>query len=656
MSLELPQILVRNSFNILGLSSSSALKEIRKRSQQLLQLAKIDEIQEFDADIGHVREFRNESEVRLALERVSGIKERLSEIFFWFDDHNIENQRAIALISQKKYSTAIEILDQTDSTSVDWLGCKNLALALMFQTFATSDLISFSRSLELWKCIIDSEDFWKFYEMHYLLHDEFGTSSSLFQEFKGSIYEFLSVKAISFYHQTRNPESIGIYYSIFGKIGTSVDIQILQPIVLKIKKEIEDLEKIAAESESDEESESIENLIKLALKKIDKYFLELDKFDLLSYSPLLVLRNDTAEELRSMCIGMYNQNCLSTELAIIVLDQSAKLVVSEAIASKIESDKKQLEENEMWKRVSKVIASKNEFNDESDKEADEESELMKVISVRANRSKRLIAEQKIKEARSEYLNLDNELGMQDYDSFKAARIILLIGFCSQLMEKGHELFDKKMFGIKILAIDGILNRRNHKNSIHAFECAIEILTDRLYLLSFINPSSDRASLLSTLESISNSLKNCEITSLINHHQAYLESIDEIANRQENENTQAVIRQLGAAVCFNVFYRRFRWILRRKMWKWVGWGAAIAFYFLIIMNNDKTEAKPSKQSTYRANTSYSKATSQSLTSEEKKIIEYLQKNEPEALKKIRKDGYSDKQIARYVIEHADDEEE
>ncbi|CDR33821.1 hypothetical protein [Criblamydia sequanensis] len=59
--------------------------------------------------------------------------------------------------------------------------------------------------------------------------------------------------------------------------------------------------------------------------------------------------------------GMYNQNCLSTEVAILVLDQGAKHVVSETIASKIESDKKQLEENEMWKRVSKVIATENKI-------------------------------------------------------------------------------------------------------------------------------------------------------------------------------------------------------------------------------------------------------------------------------------------------------
>lgn len=235
MSMQLPQVLIRNSFNILGLSSSAALKEIRKRSQQLLQLAKIEEIQEFDADIGHVREFRSEGEVKLAFERISGIKERLKEIFFWFDDHNIENQKSIALISQGNYQEAIDILDRTKTTIIDWLEYKNLALALIFQAFASSDLKSFCRSLELWKEIVESDDFWKFYEKHYLFHDELGTSSSLFEEFRGSIYESLSTKVVSFYHQTRKTEVITLFYQIFNLIGNSIDTQVIQPQQLGVK-------------------------------------------------------------------------------------------------------------------------------------------------------------------------------------------------------------------------------------------------------------------------------------------------------------------------------------------------------------------------------------------------------------------------------------
>jgi hypothetical protein len=283
------------------------------------------------------------------------------------------------------------------------------------------------------------------------------------------------------------------------------------------------------------------------------------------------------------------------------------------------------------------------------------TQLWKTVVPRFEKIKELIAKRKIQEAKSEFLKLDNELSQKDDESSSGTRVNLLINYCSHLIEKGHQLFEKKMLGIKTLAIDGLLNWPKHRDAIHLFEHAFEILTDRLYLLSFINPSSDRADISKTIESISSSLKNCEITSLVDYHQAHLETIDETANQQENENTQIVIRMLGAAACFKVFYRRFRGVIRRKTLKWLGWGVVIAFYCFVMMNND-SKSKTSKQSTYRSNSSYSSTSTQSLTHEEKKVIEYLQKNDPAALRKIRKEGYSDKQIARYIIEHAEDEEE
>lgn len=652
MSMQLPQVLIRNSFNILGLSSSAALKEIRKRSQQLLQLAKIEEIQEFNADIGHVREFRSENEIKLALERISGIKERLREIFFWFDDHNIENQKSIVLISQGNYQEAIDILDKTNAAKIDWLEHKNLALALMFQAFASSDLNSFYRSLELWKQIAESEDFWKFYEKHYLLHDELGTSSSLFEEFRGSIYESLSEKAVSFYQQTKNPESIGLYYSTFGQIGKFIDADVLQPIILKIKKELEDLVALGNDLQACALGEFLksppmkldtkdfppppemtgtvvcratqESLIKRGIKRVHRHFLDLDKFELSDYSPLAVLRNNSAEKLRSISVDIYNSNC-SPEIALLLLEQGSKLAVSDAITMKIETDQTTIKETQLWK----------------------------TIVDRFEKVKELITERNIEEAKNQFLFLDNELAQKNDESSRGARVNLLVSYCSHLMARGHDLFEKKMFGINTLAIDGLLNWPKHRDSIRSFEQAYEILTDRLYLLNFIDPSGDRAILLKTVESISNSLNTCEITSLVDHHQAHLETIEKTANEQENENTQLAIKMLGAAACFRIFYRRFRGVIQKKTWKLIGWGIAIAFFFLVIMDS---ESKPSKRPTYRANSSHSTATSQPLTYEEKQVIEYLQKNDLESLKKVRKQGYSDKQIARYIIESAADEEE
>ncbi len=620
MTVQLPQVLIRNSFNILGLSSSATLKEIKKRAQHLLQFAKIEEVQEFDIDIGHVCEFRNENEVRVALERLSGIKDRLREVFFWFDDHNVENQKAITLISKGNYSKSIDILEKTDKASVEWLKYKNLALALFFQAFDSFDIKVFRRSLESWKSIVESDEFWNFYEKYYLLHDELGTSSSLFQEFRASIYESLSAQTVSFYHQTQNPEVVGIYYHTFGQIGKSTDVEVLQPIVLKIKKEIEELEKIA--------SESIDNasLVKRVLKKIHNQFLELDKFALSEYSPLTVLRNDSAEKLRSISIDIYNKDD-NIELALIFLDLGAKFAISDVIANKIEADKKQLKENILWKTISPQFDSVKEF----------------------------IAERKIEEAKSSYLKLDDELAKKDDESVIGIRVTLLISFCSQLVEKGHELFEQKKFGIEILAIDGLLNGRNHRDAILAFEYVVEVLENRISLLSFVELTSDRSDPLKVIDNMLASLKSCELPNLIYEHESCLKLIDVLANGQENENTQIAIRLLGGAVCYSIVYRRIRGLKQKKMWKWIGWGAAIAFYFLVVMDNDIPTPKSSHKPTYRASSSPPTSPSQILTYEENQLIQYMQKNEPDLLKTVRKEGYSDKEIAQYVLKLAEEEE-
>ena len=603
MSNQLPQVLIKNSYNILGLSTAATLKEIRQRSQQLLQLAKIEEIQEFDTDIGNIREFRNESEVRLALERIFGIKDRLREVFFYFDDHNKENQKVVSLIARGNYQKAIDALDKTDKASLDWLGYKNLALALLFQAFGSDDLNSFCRSCELWKHIVESEDFWKFYEKHYLLHDELGTSSSLFQEFRSEIYEYLSAQTVSLYHQTKDSTVVGVYYSTFGLIGKSIDVEVLRPIVLKIKKEMADLEKIASEEDSSED------LLIKALKKIHKYFLELDKFKVLEYSPLTILKNDSAEKLRSLSIDIYNQGD-NSGLAQLFLDQSAMLAVSDSIVRTIEADIEQLKNNEWYS-------------------------LWETVSERFEKVKELILNQKIRDAHKMYLKLDDELGDYDDESSRRVRVHLLIEFCSDFMAKGHELFNKKVFGMDT-PLNSLLYWKNQRDAIYVFEIAYEIMMKRLYLLSHINTSLDIQGITDVITGAASALKNCEVTSLSDSYRNYDNQIKEIANSQKYISVQNTIVLLGQSACDGMLYRRLRAAIYIRMGKTIGW--VVCMVFLIFMRT------------------VSKSSSSSLNKEEKEAIEYLQKNKPDLLNEIRKEGHSDKEIAQYVIEHADDEEE
>ncbi len=535
---QLPQILVRNAFNILGLPSSAPLKEIRKRSQQLLQLAKIDETPEFDSDIGSVKECRHENEIRLAVERVSSIRDRLQEFFFWFEDQKITD-----CISQENYQQALKSLGDRIKTDSGWLEKKDQALILIFQAFASSSIDSFYQSVELWKSIAESDEFWKFYEKHYLSSDELGTSAELFKEFRSTFFETLSEQAVAFYHQTKKPDAIGICYSAFGHIGKTAEKEVLQPLILKVKREIEALEQKL-------DSGLGVGPLEAALKSLNKYFDELDDFKLLGYAPLSVLKNHIAEQLRSFTVDIYNQN---TNLDMTpYLNQISKLAISETLLEEIKADKKQLKDNEAWE----------------------------LVADRYNSIKDLIAEHKFEEAKNRYLQLDKELIAELPDLSESARRQLLLNYCSLLVEKGHELFDTHKFGIKIVGISEILNRKIQNESILIFEHVKAILQERLQLFHFEDPASDKMNLLQAIDSVSADLSQCKLSSLLDRHQAYLQVIEEISYQQPDEDTQTAIQLLGMAASFSISYKRSRKLYRQEIWTWAS-GIAIGLLYIIF---------------------------------------------------------------------------
>lgn len=604
---QFPEILIRNSFNVLGLSPSATLKEIRKRSQELLQLAKIEEIQEFEVDIGHVKEFRRESEIRLALERISGIQGRLKEIFFWFVDHRLDNQKALEHISKGNFQKALDIFDSSNS---DWLDKKNLALTLMIQAFAFSSLEALLESLAIWKLIIDSDEFWEVYKKYYLLHDELDTSTVLFEEFRSSLFEVLSTIVASFYHQTKGSKAIGAFYSVFGRIGKAIDTEILNPTIQKVKNEINALEEMQA---SHFESFTIQKI----LEKVRRYFAELDKFGLENFSPLIILKNDTSQKLRSIAIDIYNQDG-DNETAGLLLKCGSEIAISEDIQNTIAYDQKQLSKNEAWQSISQ----------------------------RFDEIETLITNRRFEEAKSLYLQVDNTLMTEATEAAANNRIQLLVTYSSILMTRGHELAQKREFGIRILAISGFLNRYSQKDGIRAFSDALEIINDRLYLFNFIEAKSNRDKLSQTVDTISKNLRNCELTSLIDRHESSLQEFENIADEQTNDETQTIIKFLGAALCYSILYQRLYELTQRKMWKWIGWTAASLFYFFVVMGDDKPASNTShKTSSYKTKTS----SSYGLTAQEEDTIEWMDILFEDGLKNLRKKGYSDRQIAQAILE-------
>ena len=73
-----------NAYNVLGLDSSASEKEILKRSREIENLLKIDEIPEYELDLPFSKEVRTETKVKKAAERLTTPDKKIIETFFWF--------------------------------------------------------------------------------------------------------------------------------------------------------------------------------------------------------------------------------------------------------------------------------------------------------------------------------------------------------------------------------------------------------------------------------------------------------------------------------------------------------------------------------------------------------------------------------------------
>lgn len=91
----------------------------------------------------------------------------------------------------------------------------------------------------------------------------------------------------------------------------------------------------------------------------------------------------------------------------------------------------------------------------------------------------LVANQNFQEAKDSYLALDKTFIEEDAETSVEVRLQLLINYCSLIIQKGHELFEHKRFGVKVLALQFLLNRKSQKKAIKLFDQAVELLKNNI---------------------------------------------------------------------------------------------------------------------------------------------------------------------------------
>lgn len=293
-----------NAYSILGLDTSVSQKEISKRSKEIVNLLKIDEMPEYDTDLKSVNNIvRDEATVNDAVQRLSSPIKRIQEYFFWFEIENDQDENNLDLLRDNQYDEALERWQKRAEKSLT--AKRNFAIASSILLNHTGYKKYLKLSIDAWGDVVNSDKFWSHFEKVYALNDEIGTSKSAIDGFRSKALDYLS----DFYADvSRIKKNNGIYATFataFGTKGQKVQDEVLAPIFEQINSASEQLRQLNASQDnklSSQESMAIKRLV----KKVQDLFEEVKELGLYDDSHSMVVRDRAAEAINIVAVDLFN--------------------------------------------------------------------------------------------------------------------------------------------------------------------------------------------------------------------------------------------------------------------------------------------------------------------------------------------------------------
>lgn len=338
-------ILKSNAYQILGLDLTANEKDILKRSKEILNRLKIDDIPEYDSDIELFDNFRNENSIKEAIQKLQSPKKQIIEFFFWFYISDDTDKKALKYIKNKDYQSAIEIWgkDYKEDTVSSLNHKKNLALFLVYLLSIEDNKDCVEKSILLWKSIFDSEKYWSSFKKVFSLYNEQSLDDTKLAKFKTDAVGYLGDIYTEFYEKYKNNIYIEKFEETFSTKSNKIQDKILDPAFEKINNAVEKLEKMKVSSDGvldDEESKEIKKLIKTIQVELNN----LVDVGLYEDSQTILMRDRAAESLRTIMLDIHN-NLNDIELAKKILEVSLKFCGTESEKVKLNQDLNQINKN-----------------------------------------------------------------------------------------------------------------------------------------------------------------------------------------------------------------------------------------------------------------------------------------------------------------------
>lgn len=336
-------ILKDNSYHILGLDTSASQKDVSKRSKEILSRLKIDDVPSYGLDM--FDGFRTVESVKNAVDKLVAPKNQIKEYFFWFQIADVVDEEAVDYIKTGEYDLAALVWEKhgLGNTGKSFWYKRNLAILYSLILYKGKKTAYLDKSVRAWKELVDSEKFWTTFSNVYKHHDEFGVDSSVIEDFRKQVVDFISdifADLSSHYH---DQAFVSSFSNVFGLRGQKMTTDVVDPIYKKINDAVESLDKmnVSADGIIDQQEAAA---IKAAIHSIQEELNKLLDLGLYDDSRTKQLRDRAASVLRKISIDIHN-NLNETGTALSLIKIADKISGTEAVKTRIQQDLKTTQEN-----------------------------------------------------------------------------------------------------------------------------------------------------------------------------------------------------------------------------------------------------------------------------------------------------------------------
>lgn len=348
-------LFIENAYSILGLDSSASDREVLKRSKEIENLLKIDELPEYDLDLPFSSEHRTESSVRAAAQELTTTEQKLSATFFWFYLKDSSDEKAFKLCQEDNWTGAIELWEEKLSSKPnDFISLKNKAICESILFYQKTQKKYLNNSVKSWKTILQTDKYRNNFKKLFLLNNP-DTSDNQFKAFfqkfdktLASFYEAMSKK-------NKDPELFAAFSKHFDVRSDQFDNEVLEPLLNDLNAISKKLSKYEIEWYIDGNNKGVSDdsveLLKKFCKESDRIT---DKIQALGdkiwgSSKVIVVRDENATALRGKAIDIVNNSKVGKypedlELAEELLKTAYNISGSSALETKIEKDQEDFAE------------------------------------------------------------------------------------------------------------------------------------------------------------------------------------------------------------------------------------------------------------------------------------------------------------------------